>query len=81
MKAGDMDELVNREEAGRILGRVSSMTIWRLVKAGELRPVKIGGRTLYRQSDLRALMERGSASTSARRAGPTAAVGQDKSRR
>ena len=72
-----MDELVSYEEARRILGRVSSVTIWRLVRAGELKPVKIGRRTLYRRSDLKALMERGSASTRARRVGPAAPSDRD----
>jgi DNA-binding transcriptional regulator PaaX len=39
------------------------VTIWRLVRAGELEPVRIGRRTLYRRSDLDALMHRGLAST------------------
>jgi excisionase family DNA binding protein len=37
------------------LGRT---TLYELIKAGELRPVKIGTRTLIRRADLEALLER-----------------------
>jgi excisionase family DNA binding protein len=58
-----MDELVGYEEAARALG-VSAVTVWRLVKAGELEQVKVGSRTLYRRSDLSALIRRRSVGTS-----------------
>lgn len=37
------------------LGRT---TLYELIKAGELNPVKIGARTLIRRADLEALLER-----------------------
>lgn len=40
---------------------ISRTTLYGLIKAGELTPVKIGVRTLIRHDDLEALMERKSA--------------------
>ncbi len=38
---------------------ISRTTLWRLVKQGELRPVKIGARSIaFRADDVRELMER-----------------------
>lgn len=37
--------LVSQEEVGHRLG-ISRTTVWRLVKSGELEPVRIGSRTL-----------------------------------
>jgi excisionase family DNA binding protein len=53
------DELVSYEEAARILGGVSLVTIWRLARAGQLEQVKIGSRTMFRRSDLDALVRTG----------------------
>lgn len=33
--------------------RVSKATVWRWVKAGVLKPTKIGGKVFYKQSDLK----------------------------
>ena len=46
-----IDEAVDASGIGRT-------TIYALIKAGELTPVKIGKRTLIRKSDLEALLER-----------------------
>lgn len=43
-------------EAARHLG-VSSSTLWRMLRDGQLRKVKIRGRTMIRVSDLAALLE------------------------
>lgn len=37
---------------------VSKPTLYRLIKKGEVKPVKLGGRTLFRRADLDALIER-----------------------
>lgn len=37
---------------------ISRTTLYALIKAGELSPVKIGSRTLLRHADLEALIER-----------------------
>lgn len=37
---------------------VCKNTVWNLIKAGELRRVKLGARTLVRSDDLRAIIER-----------------------
>jgi excisionase family DNA binding protein len=66
-----MDELVGYEEAARVLGGVSLVTLWRLAKASELEPVKIGSRTMFRRSDLETLIRTGA---------KTATVGGSRSR-
>ncbi|MFR9557065.1 MAG: helix-turn-helix domain-containing protein [Rikenellaceae bacterium] len=40
---------------------VSSSTLWRWDKAGYLSPIYIGGRKMYRASDINALIEQGGA--------------------
>jgi hypothetical protein len=49
--------LVAEREAGRLLG-VCPKTVFNLRKAGELTAVKIGTRTLYDVSDLKAFIAR-----------------------
>jgi excisionase family DNA binding protein len=44
--------LVNQEEACRLLGGIDRVTLWRLVKAGELPQVKIGRRSFIARVDL-----------------------------
>jgi excisionase family DNA binding protein len=44
-------------EATAVCG-ISRTTLYGLMKAGELTPVKIGARTLIRHADLEALIER-----------------------
>jgi hypothetical protein len=46
-------------EARERLGGVSANTIYALFDLGELEPVKIGGRTMVRASDIEALAARG----------------------
>jgi excisionase family DNA binding protein len=38
---------------------VSTPTVWRLVRAGELRAVRVGGSTRFLQSDVESLIEHG----------------------
>lgn len=45
------------EETAETL-RVSQDTVFRLVRSGELRPLRIGRRTLFRRADIEALIER-----------------------
>ncbi len=52
-----MVELLDREETRKAL-KLSDATIRRLVKRGELPVVEIGGRKLFRSSDLEAFIER-----------------------
>ena len=49
--------LVSRKEAAALLG-VSHGTMTNLVRAGELAPVRVGVRTLFRRRDLKAFSER-----------------------
>ena len=41
------------------LGELSESTIWRLIRSGKLRPVKILGRTLIPESELRRVAQEG----------------------
>jgi excisionase family DNA binding protein len=45
-------ELVSSEEARRQLGGISAQTLRRLVADGELRPVTVRRRKLFRRTDL-----------------------------
>lgn len=45
------------KQAAAVCG-ISRTTLYGLIKAGELTPVKIGVRTLIRHADLEALMDR-----------------------
>ena len=47
----------NVPDAGRAIG-VSKATIWRLIKAGELRTFKVGARTLIKTAVLLAFIDR-----------------------
>ena len=47
-------------DAARAIG-VNQRTVWRLLRAGELRSFKLGARTLIRADELRALIDRKSA--------------------
>ena len=49
--------LLNFEETTDLL-RSSRSSVHRMVKRGDLTPVKLGGRTLFRRIDLDALIER-----------------------
>ncbi len=53
-----MEELVNYLEGCRILGAISEVTLWRLIRDGELQVVKVRGRSMLRRSDLDAYIER-----------------------
>lgn len=57
------DDTVTATEAARILG-VSRMTLWRLTRSGEIKPVEStaggevrAGRARYRRADLEALVD------------------------
>jgi hypothetical protein len=49
--------LVDEREASRLLGGLCAKTMFNLRRAGELRGVKIGSRTMYDPADLRAFVE------------------------
>jgi excisionase family DNA binding protein len=49
------DGLIRDLDAADALG-LGRSTLWRLVAAGKLHPVKIGGATRFRISDIRALL-------------------------
>ena len=54
-----MSELLDTAQAAAYLGDVSTRTVYRLRKDGELRSVKVRGSTRWRKSDLdRYLRER-----------------------
>ena len=55
----DPGALMTAAAVRRRLGGVSAMTLWRLVRDGELRPVQIRGRNLYDPVDVDALIARG----------------------
>ena len=57
--------LLTRDEAARFL-RVSISTLHRRVKDGDIPTIVMGGRTLFRQSDLEAFIDAQSSSTSGR---------------
>lgn len=45
-------DLCDKAQAARYLGGVSTRTVDRLVARGQLRKVKVGGSTFFRQSEL-----------------------------
>lgn len=51
-----MKKLLNVPQAAEILN-VSKRMVWRLIKEGELRSVRIGGRILVDPEDLREFIE------------------------
>jgi hypothetical protein len=51
------DELIDVRAVQRRLGGISGATIWRLEKAGQLTPVRIRRRKLYRRSEVDQLIE------------------------
>jgi hypothetical protein len=50
--------LVNEREAQQLLGGLCAKTLYNLRRSCELPAIKIGSRTLYDVSDLRAFVER-----------------------
>jgi excisionase family DNA binding protein len=57
------ERLESRDEACRLLGDVSYQTLWRIVRVGGLTPVEVGRRTMFRRSELDALIATGRIST------------------
>lgn len=55
--AGEEQVLLTRKEVCRMVRRTTA-TIVRWAKADYLKPVYIGGRAMYRYSDVKALMDR-----------------------
>ena len=51
--------LVDAQGAAQALGGISRRTVWLLVQAGDLVPVRIGRRVLFRVEDLEALAHSG----------------------
>lgn len=50
--------LVDRQAAAQILGGVSMSTLERLIRAGDLTPIRLGRRVMLRRSELFELVER-----------------------
>jgi excisionase family DNA binding protein len=51
------DKLLTVEETAEIF-KVSKVTLWRWQKDGTLMPIRIGGKTRYRESDIQRLIKR-----------------------
>ena len=54
VKENDNEELLSKNEVCKKL-KVSSATLWRWDKANYLKPVKLGGKVMYRKEDLKKL--------------------------
>ncbi|MEP2736744.1 MAG: helix-turn-helix domain-containing protein [Erythrobacter sp.] len=48
------------KDAARAVG-VSPATMWNLIRAGEVKPTRIGGRTLVQRGELESLLNRSTA--------------------
>lgn len=46
--------LVDTATARHALGDISKTTLWRIVASGNLKPVKLGRKTLFRWADIKA---------------------------
>jgi len=62
-----MDALVSVEEAAKLLGGISKWTVHAWLSQGRLRRVKVGSRTMIRESDLAKVIEDGSKPPAPRR--------------
>src|SRR5437868_6794127 len=51
VSSADLARLLSLKEVARALG-VSSSTVYRLIEAGELRRLKVGGRTLFEPAEI-----------------------------
>lgn len=51
------EPLIAKQEAMQTLGK-SANTLWKWARRGYLKPVKVGGRVMYRVSDLHKITER-----------------------
>jgi excisionase family DNA binding protein len=60
-----LEELVSVSEAARILGGISRWTVHSWLAQGRLRRVKIGSRTMLKQSDLERFIQKGEGAKSA----------------
>ena len=54
VKESESEELLSKNKVCQILG-VSGATLWRWDKANYLKPVKLGGKVMYRKEDLKKL--------------------------
>jgi excisionase family DNA binding protein len=61
-----MDALVSVEEAARLLGGISKWTVHAWLSQGRLRRVKVGSRTMIRESELQEVIHDGGKSLSPR---------------
>lgn len=52
----DEDRVITKQEAMQTLGK-SSNTLWKWARRGYLKPVKLGGRVMYKVSDLQKITE------------------------
>jgi excisionase family DNA binding protein len=57
-ETGEIDALLGLDRVAEILGGISPRNVRNRIYGGELRSVKLGGRRLVRQSDLREYIER-----------------------
>ena len=61
-----MDVLVSVEEAAKLLGGLSKWTIYAWLSQGRLRRVKVGSRTMIRESELQKVIQDGGKSPAPR---------------
>lgn len=48
------DKMLTRQEAMKLLGK-SANTLWKWARRGYLKPVKVGGRVMYKVSDIQGI--------------------------
>jgi excisionase family DNA binding protein len=51
----ELEALLSVDDVAAVLG-ISRVGVWRLIRAGELVATRIGGRTLFEPTDVRALI-------------------------
>jgi excisionase family DNA binding protein len=64
-----MDQLVSVEEAARRLGGISKWTVHAWLSQGRMRRVKVGSRTMIRESELQKVIQDGGKSLAPERKG------------
>jgi excisionase family DNA binding protein len=58
-RAGLVDRVFNQADARQLLGGISRSTLYRLIQAGHIRPVKIGRRLMIPASEIERLAVEG----------------------
>jgi len=64
-----MDALVSVEEAARLLGGISKWTVHAWLSQGRMQRVKVGSRTMIRESELAKVIQDGGKSPAPQRKG------------